>query len=93
MDARMYSEFSSDDLPYSKVNKKVEKLIRKHGGYTVIPKEVKKLSRPYWEVKVVKVKKEEQKGECVGSALIDGKSYVMYRKEKSRLYYKKLKLL
>jgi len=43
MDAIMYSEFSSDDLSYSKVNKKVEKLIRKNGGYTVIPKEVKKV--------------------------------------------------
>jgi len=90
MDAMMYSEFSSNDLPYSKVNKKVEKLIRKHGGYTVIPKEVKKVSRPYWGVKVVKVKKAKKDFWCGGMRIGD-KQYQVFKRKKGIPYLKEFK--
>jgi len=76
MDAIMYSEFSSDDLSTSKINKKIEKIIRKNGGYTVIPKEVKKMSRPYLGVKVVRAKKQKNK-----VVKFIGRKYELYVKD------------
>jgi len=79
MDAIMYSEFSSDDLSYSKINKEIEKIIRKNGGYTVIPKEVKKVSRPYFELKVIKIKKPKYQSREVIKFM--GKKYEVFIKD------------